>query len=378
MDRVAAVLRDLSVTPDEIANRAKLPIERVRALLNGAKATSGDLRALSRGLRIPFSTFATGLSPSGALERSGLKFRSAPTGISSEYEPVLEQVATFVDAALKILPKRARLPDWIGLAPPEENYEVAKRLADRFRDFLFSDDVLGPANDLPQRVEMLDGIVFSHLRQSKYEGASLASGGYVFIFVSPRFAGRMLFTFAHELGHILAHHSIGSARFERASEIGKGSNRSERFVDAFAGNLLIPDHALATFLSILRSNTGMSSDALGDIEILYLARFFGVSFEVAARRCEDLSLLPLGGAVSLSEHLRRNFQSPEKRAEALGLPPRALVRLPVLSKALVDALFQRVEAGEVSLSWAADRLGVSVSQIYSLNARRSDDALNRH
>lgn len=94
-----------------------------------------------------------------------------------------------------------------------------------------------------------------------------------------------------------------------------------------------------------------------------------MSFEVAARRCEQLELLPEGGAISLTEVLKKDYGSPERRAESLGLPPRPAVVIPKISDNLLRPLLDRIEADEVSIGWAAERFGLSIDEIYEAHAR---------
>ena len=90
---------------------------------------------------------------------------------------------------------------------------------------------------------------------------------------------------------------------------------------------------------------------------------------MAARRCEQLELLPAGGAFSLSDALRRDYGNPEKRAELSGLPPRPQIAIPRISDNLLQPLVQRIASDAVSIGWAAERFGLSIDEIYEANAR---------
>jgi Zn-dependent peptidase ImmA (M78 family) len=199
--------------------------------------------------------------------------------------------------------------------------------------------------------------------------------------VSPRFPARMLFTLAHELGHLLAHRTSGNgAVFERTSQISRrrAGPKVERFVDAFASILLVPDRGVGRALTQIRRTLNVESSVLGDVEILLLARIFGVSFEVAARRCEDLDLLPEGGAVSLADQLKKDFGSPERRADELGLPPRPTITLPKVSHKLLKAAIEKIEAGELSAGWIADRIGIGIGELFAANAELTSGSQLRH
>lgn len=373
MDRVAEVLQSLAIPVDEIANRSRLSGERVQQLIAGSKPTMGDLRALARGLRLPMRAFAGSEPQRSALS---MQFRSLPKLSDDRHEPSQELVASFVSTALRLLPARSEPPSWLPHTTPSlpETFEVAERLAADARRVLTPSDQTGPIPNLPQLLESFGGVLVSQIRQSKYEGISLLAGNYLFVFISPRFQARMLFTAAHELGHYVAGH-LQNAKFERPRDIGRGSSRSERFVDAFASCLLLPTPGFARGLAAVRSAFQTQSDAIGDAEILAVARFFGVSFETAAMRCEQLDLLPRGGAASLYEHLKRLHGSPEKRAAQLNLPPRQTVNVPLVSTTILKHAFKAVENGEISLTWLSDSLSVSIDYLNKSHAgMRAGDA----
>jgi hypothetical protein len=104
----------------------------------------------------------------------------------------------------------------------------------------------------------------------------------------------------------------------------------------------------------------------------------GVSFDVAARRCEDLDLLPTGGAASLADYLRQHHKNPEKRAEALNLPPRETVHFDPVSPVLMKFVNESVERGATSPSWIADRLGTSIESIYQTHASTGQRRASTH
>ncbi len=310
--------------------------------------------------------FSSGKSPR-AVNPLQMQFRSMQ-GATADYSPTVEKVATFVEAASKVLPARDVKPWLIRPAPLEPSLSNVKTIAANFREIIGLDDN-SPATDLSHRLEYQEGLIVSVLRDSRFEGVSLSSGNYLYIFVSPRFKARMLFTLAHEIGHVLAGHVQDDAPlFEGASDIGnfRKSTKNERFVDAIAGSILLPDNGIFDFISSIRVHLNISSSSpLGDVEILLLARFFGVSFEVAGKRCEDVGLLPSGGAFAMAAELRKNHGSPERRADELGLPARSDIFFPSTSKVLRDAVNSAIEVGAESVGWAADSFGFSISEILS-------------
>lgn len=373
MSRTADLLRSVDLSSDEIAGRTGLSVERIRELEQGKNATLSELTKLSKGLRVSFETMAKGGARS---DNEDLRLLFRQTGAFREHlDPTHEFVARFVEAALDVLPARQALPEWMdGLVVEEESYEQAEELAAQVRERLYPDNLFEP---IPRLAIDLgnNGVVVARLHQSRFEGASLLLENHPFIFVSPRFSGRMLFTLAHELGHVVAHHPHErQAIFEKASEIGAWRQKKrEAFVDAFASIFLMPARGVGLMLNQIRSHFQIERDAVGDIEILLLARFYGVSFDVAARRCENLELLPPGGAWSLSSDIKKKHGSPEKRAEAANLPPRVEVALPQISENLMEAIGVAIGEERRSIGWIADRFALSVNEIFAENKRMSSE-----
>jgi Zn-dependent peptidase ImmA (M78 family) len=334
--------------------------------MKGASASISDLRALARGLRVPLSFFVSNRSEAGDF---ATLFRA---NASTRPDLGAENIKSFVEAALQILPPRSNPPEWLSaLAPTSESYQEAARLADSFRCLFVPDRLDDSLPDLPQLLVNLGGVVIGRLESSRFEGASVIADGYGFIFISPRFIGRMLFTLAHELGHLIAHHASGRAVvLDSAKQINarRPRDKSEAFVDAFASVLLLPARGVALALKEIRKTLAVNQDQIGDVELLYLARFYGVSFDVAARRAEALELLPPGGAASLNEHLTKTYGSPERRAASLGLPNRATVEFPRLSPNLLEAAVQKIDEGVISTGWVTDRFNCTISDIYAARA----------
>lgn len=375
MSRISKLIQTLALDASEISSRSGIPMNRVQAIAQGDAATLEELRALARGLRLPIRAFMGEVTETDNLS---VLFRQKA---GSRPDLGVEAVFDFVSAALSILPPRKTLADWIRACQgPADTYLDAVALAERFRQDHF-DGAPDPITSLPKLLDDLGGVILGRLDTSRFEGASLVVDGYAFLFISPRFSGRMLFTLAHELGHLFAHHRDSrSAVFDLASQIGnvRHASKNEAFADAFASNLLMPSDGVAIALREIRTSLDSKADAIGDIEILYLALFYGVSFEVAARRCEQLELLPPGGAYSLSDHLKKVHGSAEKLAQKLALPARAPIDIPRISSNLLRATINKIERGDVSIGWATDRFGCSASDIYAAKSVRERTYGNRH
>jgi Zn-dependent peptidase ImmA (M78 family) len=178
----------------------------------------------------------------------------------------------------------------------------------------------------------------------------------------------MLFTLAHEIGHLIAHSEESEFAVIDEEIDWQTTNARERYANAFASALLLPPSGVGTALQTFRKMYDVKSDAVGDLEILFLARIYGVSFQVAAQRCEVLDLLPRGSAFSLHEKLTKEHGSPEKRADEVGLPPRPKLEFPAAPEMLVREAVKSIREGRVSLGRAASTLGMSLSALVEANA----------
>ena len=364
-------LKVLKISTDSLAGKTSLSRQRAGEIIDGAKASVSEIRDICSGLRLPIQIFSESESRQAYSELAPL-FRSVRAS-SDDYDITVERISIFVEASLEILPKRTCLPDWLNLFPHvEKTYEAADGLSKIARALIYPGDLDGPITDLGEALGNLDGIIVSTLGFSRYEGVSLIAGNYCFIFVSPRFSGRMLFTLAHEFGHLVSDHSGEQfARFEKAKQIGSfGENsRTEAFVDAFASCLLIPDTGLGKFLALAREHLDLTTESINDRDILLIARFFGVSFEVAGLRLENLNLLKPGVTFALADYLRREFKSAEKRADLLGISPRESIAIPAISPQLSKALLAALKDGNVSIGWASNNFGYSIGEIFAEQAK---------
>lgn len=367
---LSALLTRYDITLEELSERAGVERRRLNDLLAGMEPTLSDLRKISTALNVPLGALA------GASEKEGLANvmfrRSAPKGIGLDAAYV-DKISHTIGNSFNLLRSDKR-PFWIDYFDiAEETYEGAERCAEEFRRVFYGEDYVSPLHRLPDIVvEDMDILLFQ-TDGKNIEGASAVIDGQPFIFVSRRFRPRMLFTLAHELGHLLAHitEEEGYAILDFESEdwgFIQQQKLAERFANAFASVLLLPSAGVGVALKKIREIARIQVDQIGDVEILYLAHIFGTSFQVAATRCEDLSLLPKGGAASLFETLKRKYGSPEKRAEQLGLPPRPEIKFPLVPPVLLASAIEKIKVGDVSLGRAAAILGISISDLIMANA----------
>ena len=169
MTSVAEALRGLRIPAKEIADRSRLSTDRVREILDGSRVAVSELRAISVGLRLPLHVLAKGHRPSEVSSIAPL-FRTA-RGASQDFDITIEKIATFVDAALTLLPERTSLPAWLmELSVADTSYASADQLSKRFRELAYERPEEDPATDLPDVLGRFEGVIVSRLLFSRYEG----------------------------------------------------------------------------------------------------------------------------------------------------------------------------------------------------------------
>lgn len=370
MISIAEHLSSRGLTWSAAAEKAGLTAERLQAVANGSDASLGEARKIAKALRLPLSALVDEepAEPIKMLFRQTIDQRNAP--LSASIDVVSAQIQETMEIARGLRDNTAWLDIFRGLNAATL---VAERFANLFRRAYADLDEEEPFLHLASVIEQL-GVHILYCRDPSVEGVSAVVEGHAFILLGPRkFKPRVLFTIAHELGHLVARHdqrSEGYAMIDGEADFGGGANAprktEEQFADAFASSLVLPRLGVLKALKAIRAQLG-ATGPLGDIEILWLARFFGVSFEVAARRCEQLDLLPPRGARALYQRLKDDHGNPEKRADELGLPAREDFDV-VTSPALLSAAAGLVRSGAMSIGRAAEILNVPVSALFVANA----------
>lgn len=226
----------------------------------------------------------------------------------------------------------------------------AARLAAQVRD-LFEATDLDPLYQLPVLIDNVLGTILFTVDQRSIAGACALINDTPFIFVSTSSDIDVLYTCARQLGHLLPLAARQRQVFIELAHENTHAPRGpyRRFADHFALELLIPTRGLAVALKEVRHLLRVTNPAIGDIELLYLSRIFGVSFLGMTRRCERAGLLPEGGAAILYQALVDKHGGPEKRADAAMIPPRPTMNLPPMSQSLVVSVASQIHKGQLSL-----------------------------
>lgn len=371
-DALRQLLQNRNRSKDaQFFERTGISHERIAELEKSATPNLNELRVLAEFFRVDLRDV---LPPHPRHESVGLLFRTAGKDIDDITSSALSRRIGY---SIDLLAGPGRAPSWMDKFPQENRtYNDAERTAEAFRDLFVAGDQVSPLYSLPEVAVTEMGILLFLVRNTRFEGASAYVESLPFVFLAESFAPRMLFTLAHEIGHLISHHnpreSFAVVDAQTEKRIQHGSNPAEFYAHAFASCLLMPATGVGLTLKKIREMAAETSKALGDLEILLLSRIYGVSFYAAARRCEDLNLLPRGAAASLNETLKKEYGSAEKRAEAANLPPRADLLFPRIPPALLNAAIERVRSGEMSIGKASSILGLSIADVLSANAPRAN------
>jgi Zn-dependent peptidase ImmA (M78 family)/transcriptional regulator with XRE-family HTH domain len=369
---IAAHLASKNLSLATAAEKAGMTTERFQQVAGGAKATLGEMRGIAKALQVPVSSLMerAQAEPIKLLFRQTLEQRE-----TVEVAAHLDVLSSQVRDVLLIARGRPSNLSWLDLfAGMEPNADAAASFADLFRRTFGGLDDLDPFPELAQVLGEM-GVLLLFSRDPTIEGVSAIVDGYAVVIIGPRtFKPRMLFTVAHELGHLVAHHdkrAKGYAHLDKEVDWSRGPVRAEeKFADAFASELLLPKHGVLSALKAVRAQLGIAQQPLGAAEVAWIAHIFHVSFEVAARRFEAFGLLPRSGARAFYQRLQDDFQNPEKFASSVGVPARQDLVIET-TPALMQFAAAKVRAGELSLGKAAELLNVPVSALVVANSEIS-------
>lgn len=367
------MLQDLIRTRDrkkdsDLRRRTGISEERLEQLANNAEPNLEEVQALANFFRVEVRDL---LPPHPRDQKFQFLFRSGGHAVDDITSSALSRRIGYTIELLGE-PQSPSLW-WVeDFKRDKMDYNDAEANAETFRKLFWSDDQVSPLYRLPELALEALGILVFLVRTSRFEGASAYVAGLPFIFLAESFRPRMLFTLAHEIGHLIAHHdphqgfAVVDVQTEKRPQASKSA--TEFYAHAFASCLLMPREGIGITLRKIRQMQEHPNDQLGDLEILLLARIYGVSFYAAAKRCEDLQLLPRGGAASLNESLEKGYGSAEKRAEAANLPPRPESKFPKIPTPLLESALEKVRAGELSVGRASSILGLSIADLLAANA----------
>lgn len=310
-------------------------------------------------------------------EKISFHFRSSVSSISQLI--VNEKVGFIIDSIHPIVSKYSE-PSSIPDRQQSQFSQNAEFAAGVIRSALLNDNYGRPLMDLASLIcSKLN--IFLIINDMGADGVSAFIDGYAYIVISPRkFAPRMLFTLAHELGHLVLQHHDNGLQID-FSHVGVFNstfkNTLESFANAFASDVLMPRPVFGRVLLEIKKSNNVPKGLIADLEVLLASQYFGVSFEAAAMRCEQLGLLPGGGARSMYQAVCKQYKNPELRGNRIGAERRELPIFPVAASTnVLFAMFRAIEEGEISSSRAANSLGIDLPKLLDLHSQLSNELHN--
>ncbi len=266
---------------------------------------------------------------------------------------VLESFANRTEFAIELLNHAGHQPATFATVPPQLSPDKAAEYAAAMRREINAGDV-EPLYHLGRLLSSKLQVFVLPETAPGIASAGVRLNGFVVLFISNDDSVDALRACARIFGHLLLlparSRGDAGAIIETWQQLRRTpTGRYERFADVFAAELLIPTRGLGIALKQVRAALKIKAGALGDVELLYLARIFGVSFLSMARRCEHAHLLPKGGSSALYQFLCKSFGGPEERADSLGLPARPQFAVEGLPTSAAMAIRDGLRTGRVSL-----------------------------
>ncbi|SEO14086.1 ImmA/IrrE family metallo-endopeptidase [Mucilaginibacter sp. OK283] len=368
MQTVISNILKFKVSVEDLSKRSGISLNRITDILRGNDdPLISEVRAIAKALKVRPEFL---LSDNETYQTVNALFRS---NITDKNDAIFDKISYLLSNALSILGNDKPKNILNEVFPKVDNtYEGIINISTVFRQVYCNSDFISPLLNLPEIIanELNCVLMISEIGNS-IDGVSAILNDVPFIIIAPRFKPRMLFTLAHELGHLIAHHtdSDNYATADSSFKMKKRRSGEEVFAHHFASEILLPQEGVAYTLKRIRELLAISGDHFGEIELLYLSRIYGVSFEVAALRCENLGIIPRGSAASLYESLVKEFKGPEKRAEQLGIQERQEIYFPSVSSNLMQPIVNKINTGELSLGKAAELLSIPTSDIINYNSQ---------
>lgn len=225
---------------------------------------------------------------------------------------------------------------------------AASRLGENLETSPTDDRILTLAALIESRLGI--DVMIEPLGESDVLGVSITDSEFPFILVNSDVRRqRALFTLAHELGHVLVGDGSGmQIDFDKDRSTGE-----ERYANAFAAALLMPQDEIEPF---------ESEHQEASTRIARMLIRFGVSYETLIFRLNNLELMDDEEKKSLLEMGRHGFvgglEDSEYKSKLRAIPPQLGQRPPML---LAARCLKAIRDGVASPAPLADLLGIERS-----------------
>jgi Zn-dependent peptidase ImmA (M78 family) len=347
-----------SIAKEKVAE-AGIALQRVEELYGDAEPTIDEIRKVSKAFRVAARDL---ILPINRELSDRTKFRSnfnySPDDLSYYEACLIENRFTEIGTELSI---NSTLPFFLDF---EKTSESAEHLSRLFRIELIGFDLESPLLDLPTILYQNFKVILFTFSSREIDGASYRRGNSAIISIAERNDIRMLYTLGHELCHLLV--DINDQNNSEAwvdEDVFAPSNKelrtAEYFAHEFSAALLIPLEGLLREIK-MTSALVKGPGSLTAYHIARIARKFGTSFSVAARRCENLRLIDPGAASTLERAVKEEYQSAEKFADAFKIPQRRHVDWKYPSNEILSELDEFFSSGDLSWTRVHELLNLKI------------------
>lgn len=341
-----------------ISKRTGISVERLQSISHGSSANLSELLALGKYLRIPVDAIGEFDDSTGVADMRLRSSSNPEMFYSSEM-----RVRLITDFILKEAGSNERNIQ-IEMKASTENLRSIDDTSLVVRSLFHLEEEIGPIRDISKVISDSKLAHVIKLRGFGVDGACVSIDGVNFIFVSAQYAPRMRFTVAHELAHIIFGHCRSRPIIdENIFNDDAGIADDERLANTFASCLLMPVLGVTRFIAGFKQIFDQKNDSISSVEVAYIARFFGASFEAAGNRLEQIRIVDRGVTTSILSEIRKNFESAEAYMRSLPVKER-YDEVPVLSPALKQFVRAKIEDGQYSVSRVANIFGYTVNEVY--------------
>ncbi|MES0177038.1 ImmA/IrrE family metallo-endopeptidase [Mesorhizobium sp. M0025] len=341
-----------------ISKRTGIAVERLQSISQGSTPNLTELLALGKYLRIPLDAIGDFDDNTGVAD---MRLRS------SSHPDMFYTAEMRVSLITKFILSEATAEQRnikIEMKASTDNLRSIDDTSLVVRSLFHLDDENDPIRDISKSISDANLAHVIKLRGLGVDGACISIDDVNFIFVSAQYVPRMRFTVAHELAHVIFGHCHDKAIIDE-NIFGPEVNLKddEKLANAFSSCILMPVLGLTRFISRFKDLFDQKDDSISSIEIAYLARFFGLSFEAAGNRLEQTGIVDRGATARLLSELRKQFDSAESYMRNLPVKEN-YDDIPVLSPAIREFIRSKIEDGAYSVSRVANIFGYTVNEVY--------------
>ena len=179
-------------------------------------------------------------------------------------------------------------------------------------------------------------------------------GGCILINSNASF-GKQLFSLAHEYGHFIFHKKrLGIISYEKEK-----NTSDEKLSDYFASNFLMPEESVYNIFNLrIKKRQDVTAE-----DIIYLADYFGVSFQAMIYRLNNLKLL---SNYTKEKLINETWISAVRKSMGISEPERGKSKFPLF---YIHLCLKAYEQGKITTSKLANFLEFPLYQAIELSRK---------